>query len=209
MRKYKAHIGSGFTIVELLIVIVVIAILAAISVVAYNGIQQRAHNTQIVSAAAQWKKLISLYLTQNGGYASMRNGGHYCLGSGYPTNWDVDANEDCLKSTSIKHPSAAINNLLIGMGSLPAASPVINSGGVGFAGVTLRQSDVLDPTGQNTADYPTLWYYLEGNNQDCILRPVIKTVAGGIVIDTTASYSYNDTGTTVCRIALPDPSAIY
>lgn len=33
---------QGFTIVELLIIIVVIAILAALSVVAYNGIQQRA-----------------------------------------------------------------------------------------------------------------------------------------------------------------------
>lgn len=33
---------SGFTIVELLIVVVVIAILAAITVVAYNGVQQRA-----------------------------------------------------------------------------------------------------------------------------------------------------------------------
>lgn len=32
---------SGFTIVELLIVIVVVAILAAISIVAYNGIQVR------------------------------------------------------------------------------------------------------------------------------------------------------------------------
>lgn len=32
----------GFTIVELLIIIVVIAILAALSVVAYNGVQQRA-----------------------------------------------------------------------------------------------------------------------------------------------------------------------
>ncbi|MDB5187043.1 MAG: Prepilin-type cleavage/methylation protein [Candidatus Saccharibacteria bacterium] len=38
---------SGFTIVELLIVIVVIGILAAISIVAYNGIQNRANDTTV------------------------------------------------------------------------------------------------------------------------------------------------------------------
>lgn len=40
---------SGFTIVELLIVIVVIAILATISVVAYNGIQNRAYDSSVQS----------------------------------------------------------------------------------------------------------------------------------------------------------------
>lgn len=40
---------SGFTIVELLIVIVVIGILAAITIVAYNGVQNRAFDTSIQS----------------------------------------------------------------------------------------------------------------------------------------------------------------
>lgn len=39
----------GFTIVELLIVIVVIGILAAITIVAYSGIQDRARQTKITS----------------------------------------------------------------------------------------------------------------------------------------------------------------
>jgi len=40
---------SGFTIVELLIVVIVIAILAAISMVAYSGIQTRANNAVVAT----------------------------------------------------------------------------------------------------------------------------------------------------------------
>lgn len=59
---------SGFTIVELLIVIVVIAILAAITVVAYNGIQNRAHNTSIQSDLANFAKKIELVKADTGTY---------------------------------------------------------------------------------------------------------------------------------------------
>jgi len=43
--------SKGFTIVELLVVIVVIGILAAITIVSYNGITTRARSTQIVTLA--------------------------------------------------------------------------------------------------------------------------------------------------------------
>ncbi len=54
----------GFTIVELLIVIVVIAILAAISIVAYSGIQQRARTSAHAHAASQAEREIMTYALQ-------------------------------------------------------------------------------------------------------------------------------------------------
>lgn len=58
----------GFTIVELLIVIVVIAILAAISIVAYNGIQQRAKSANLSSELSQVAKALDAYKQTNGQY---------------------------------------------------------------------------------------------------------------------------------------------
>ena len=59
---------KGFTIVELLIVIVVIGILAAITVVAYNGIQQRARDSKRTSDVKSLQKVIELYRVDNGEY---------------------------------------------------------------------------------------------------------------------------------------------
>jgi len=64
MKKW-AQKQSGFTIVELLIVVVVIAILAAITIVAYNGIQNRAKNSAVQSATSQIAKKISLWQVDN------------------------------------------------------------------------------------------------------------------------------------------------
>ncbi|MGR4009858.1 prepilin-type N-terminal cleavage/methylation domain-containing protein [Leucobacter sp. 1207-22] len=50
----------GFTIVDLLVVIVVIAILAAVSILTYNGIQKRAGTAAYVAAADTAEKQIRL-----------------------------------------------------------------------------------------------------------------------------------------------------
>lgn len=43
----KSQVAYGFTIVELLVVIIVIGILAAITIVSYNGVQKRARATVV------------------------------------------------------------------------------------------------------------------------------------------------------------------
>ena len=56
---------TGFTIVELLIVIVVIGILAAITIVAFNGVQNKAKASAAQSMAAQASKKVLAYAAQN------------------------------------------------------------------------------------------------------------------------------------------------
>ncbi len=93
---------SGFTIVELLIVIVVIAVLASITIVAYNGIQQRAQDSQRKSDLAQITKALHIYNVDNGNYVGDGNGGSSDCGNngtGYGWfNYDYDGSTTTLKS---------------------------------------------------------------------------------------------------------------
>lgn len=66
IKKFKEE--RGFTIVELLIVIVIIAILAAIVIVAYNGITNRAKTSKALSAAQAVQQKAEAYNAEKGYY---------------------------------------------------------------------------------------------------------------------------------------------
>ena len=59
--KLNTQAQKGFTIVEHLIVVVVIAILAAITIVSYNGITNRANSSGAQAAAASLQKKVELF----------------------------------------------------------------------------------------------------------------------------------------------------
>ena len=150
---------NGFTIVELLIVIVVIAILAAITIVAYNGIQRRAHNTAKKSAVASISKLLSLYKVEHGG--------------GLPVMDDNDlANQLCLtrdnqcvryNGNAIGTDNSSLIEALSKYGTVPGSSGDATSGQ--YHGIVYMYNAVRTLNG--VPNNFVLLYWLEGNNQDC------------------------------------------
>lgn len=64
---------QGFTIVELLIVIVVIGILAALVITTFTGIQQKARDTERTTDIKALHGQIEAYYAQNGYYPGLAN----------------------------------------------------------------------------------------------------------------------------------------
>jgi len=114
-RRVKQH---GFTIVELLIVIVIIGILAAITIVAYSGIQNRAKSNQVVSGMAQYTKALAAYTTDKSAYP-IASGYIACFGGSNDCNGTANATQTALLATELSnYMNGASSTLLRSSGSL-------------------------------------------------------------------------------------------
>lgn len=168
---------NAFTIVELLIVIVVIAILAAITITAYNGIQQRARNTQVVNGVGQYYKAFINYKSINNTYPT----GSGCLGSNYPSNncWMNGATVHRNVNTSL---DAALGEFLSQKPTLATSLMPIGVGSNNRAGL-------IYDANYSGSGIPTFVWYLAGINQDCGLAGASRMNEGSLVSQ--------------CSIALP------
>lgn len=91
MKKSDPFRG-GFTIIELLVVIVVIGVLAAITIVSYAGVNNRATVASLQSDLSTAAQQLKMYMTEYGSYPTALDGS-FC-----PTSPIVDT-KYCLKSS--------------------------------------------------------------------------------------------------------------
>ena len=105
LMKHKKQ--TGFTIVELLIVIVVIGILAAITIVAFNGAQERARDTQRKQNLNDLAKVLQIYYIDNGNYVTTGAGagnGQGWVNGGSLTLIELLQAAGVLTNTNIRDP---------------------------------------------------------------------------------------------------------
>ena len=69
--KMVKKVQAGFTLIELMIVVAIIGILAAVAIPAYQDYVKKAKYQDIVSSAASVEKAISLCMNENAGDATL------------------------------------------------------------------------------------------------------------------------------------------
>lgn len=196
MRRAERHLG--FTIVELLIVVVVIAVLAAITTVAYNGIQLRANNSARVSNATAAVKLVTAYIATYGAYPATRNS---CIGNGFTSSnnacWGIDSATPTTRSGSMNDTE------LVKVGSLPnnTTPPVQASSWQALGPVYIYNTSY---TVDGVSNPVIILYFLDGNNQECGAGQLVRSTATNTFVTVTGSprNSGNSGSGTTCYMAI-------
>ena len=137
---------SGFTIVELLIVIVVIGILAAITIVAFNGVQQRARDAQRKQNLNDLATALQTYYIDNGNYVTTGAGagnGQGWVNGGSPHLTHLLVSAGALNRADIRDPRCTAGELAGCSGYLK-----INCGSGSTQRTILMARLESEPTGQ-------------------------------------------------------------
>lgn len=225
MKKHRST--TGFTLIELMIVIVVIAILATITIVSYSGVQQNARNMSRIQTVSALVDNLHIYQATNGKNAliGLLLNGDQCIGTAYP---DVDpgAGYSCryveYNTSPVTTSSTPANNTLYNelskltnynanylpvtqtnfanVNKVVSSAPFLLNYSTAVSGNTYTMNG-----GPAMTSFISLSYRLEGNDQDCKLRPIYRQDAvSGTQIQYSSSYrnSVVNGGATECWLWL-------
>lgn len=185
MKKAK-----GFTIIELLIVILVIGILAAITLVAYGAVQQRSHNAKTAQAVREYLNALTGFYGENGRYPTEARDGvgdYNCLGLSV-----------CWSGTYTQN--TAMNTLM--QGTLGSTLPTPYSPSPVYYGIVYIPSDMSIPWKLDGQPVSWLIYGIEGASTTCPVGP-IATYTSGQALTSTVPASGR---TTQSATSTPNPT---
>lgn len=161
MKFFKQRRMNGFTVVELLVVIIVIGILAAISFVTYNGVQQNSRDKTILSDIESVETEIIRYSTNNNGALGSAvawfSGGaanpniQFVPTSGNVIDVVADTTKYCIRGFNLSSNKNSIINAFFeesSTGACTALTPSVAAGG------------------SSTSSGPLVWLKLNANTID-------------------------------------------
>lgn len=180
---------KGFTIIELLIVIVIIAILAAITLVAYNSVQTKAKNSAIIAAVNQSLKVVEAYGVVNSSYPSY----YACL---VPDSTGTCSWGGSVATNSTLTSTMATNGTLTGQ-----VPPVENSGNVA-SGIIYNYNSARTMNGSPAP--LVLTYFLLGATT-CPVGNITAQTGVTLTSTTNGFSSRTVAGNTVCFASVPNP----
>lgn len=206
--------GAGFTIVELLIVIAVIGILAAISIVSYNGIQERARNTDRITATRDLVNVIEVanmlspptnlehlnyFCLANEPPTRLPSGGYNCGEDKLPPRYTFEYNEELI--TALKKVTPTLPSFI-------KVDEWADNDATFYSPALITYNRWYYEDGRQLTAMLEFW--LEGSRRSCDLPTVTINypddvwVPGttGTIVPSSNGYSYSDSRVTYCYVPL-------
>jgi prepilin-type N-terminal cleavage/methylation domain-containing protein len=168
---------SGFTIVELLVVIITIGILATITVVSYNGVQARSRDTRRRTDVANIIKAMELYYSDNNSYPAPTTN----TGSAINNGWYSSGDSSWSKLSTLLLGSQAIDAVPVDPINTPSGVP--SAGGRVYA---MYVNYMGGYCGSTTGQMYMIVYKLEASAQEqktignCSTNPIPSSYYNGL-----------------------------
>jgi prepilin-type N-terminal cleavage/methylation domain-containing protein len=186
MNKRWAQKQKGFTIVELLIVVVVIGIIAAIVLVSYGTVQARAGNAARIASATQAVKILRGYIASYG--TQPIGNGAYCM--------TVDSVCTNYNGTVVATNNSTMVTELRKVGNPPSSMQRGSATNYGL------YYDSYSPRTYEGAAAPVLvMYWLDGQNVDCKL-PTVVFSSGDNYVASTNKWTSSSATMTSCWVTV-------